>query len=184
MPNLTFLFCRKTFEKVLDEACEHQSWYRSQIITEYYSHTSLPPPFSSLYFFIATCYAILKKVGATLGKMARCCCRSLKDASQNASFSEVKVDLAEHSGGAESVPNGLQLQDRRGQQGDSPLPGRCEGDLDSGDIYDDISPGDAAEAGTADKDQTEAGAGPYEGRCQCRCRCPLVRRPLQWGTAD
>ena len=61
-----FCFIRVTFNKVHDEACEHQSWHRCQIITEFYSRTSLPAPFNILHGIVAICRFVLIKIG-------RCC---------------------------------------------------------------------------------------------------------------
>ena len=73
-----FCLCRVTFNKVHDQAREHQAWHRCQIITEFYSHTLLPAPLNIL---LGACQFVL-------GKIKRCCrhtcCQGQRDRHQTA----------------------------------------------------------------------------------------------------
>ena len=73
-----FCLCRVTFNKVHDQAREHQAWHRCQIITEFYSHTLLPAPLNIL---LCACRFVLSKI-------KRCCrhtcCRGQRDRRQTA----------------------------------------------------------------------------------------------------
>ena len=70
--DLSVIFCfnRVTFNQVHDEAREYQSWHRCEIITEFYSRTSLPPPFNIPYYILVSCWFVLVRIGRCF---KRCC---------------------------------------------------------------------------------------------------------------
>ena len=78
-------FClrRVTFNKVHDQAREHQAWHRCQIITEFYSHTLLPAPLNIL---LCACRFVLSKIKRCCRHTCcrHTCCRGQRDRRQTA----------------------------------------------------------------------------------------------------
>ncbi|XP_076441873.1 transient receptor potential cation channel subfamily M member 1-like [Babylonia areolata] len=63
-----------TFNKVHEEARQHQSWHRCQIIMEYYNRTAFPPPLNILAImlsFLTRCCLLVKDCILRLW----CCCK-------------------------------------------------------------------------------------------------------------
>nr|KAG5689768.1 hypothetical protein BaRGS_031169 [Batillaria attramentaria] len=60
--NLLIARFNVTFNKVHDEAVQYQSWHRCDIITEFYTRTSLPPPLNILHFVIMACRRMVRDI--------------------------------------------------------------------------------------------------------------------------